>query len=113
MFSVGKRIGIGYLLMAVLLVGMGAAGLLAADRIGDALNRITGPVDATVRAVDKGIRGVLQQMIGVDMALSARPEKAQEQISAGSELSKNYDKYAKVDEIIKEILCGKGSCPIF
>jgi len=27
--------------------------------------------------------------------------------------SKNFDKYAKVDEIIKEILCGKGSCPIF
>ena len=77
MSSVGKRIGIGYLLMAALLVGIGAAGLLAADRISDALNRITGPVDTTVRAVDKGIRGVLQQMIGVDMALSARTEKAQ------------------------------------
>jgi methyl-accepting chemotaxis protein len=73
--------------MAVLLVGIGAAGLLAADRISDALNRITGPVDITVRAVDKGIRGVLQQMIGVDMALSARTEKAQQQITAGSELS--------------------------
>jgi len=73
--------------MAALLVGMGAAGLLAADRISDALNRITGPVDTTVRAVDKGIRGVLQQMIGVDMALSARTDKAQEQITAGSELS--------------------------
>jgi len=88
-FSVGKRIGIGYLLMAALLIGIGAAGLLASDRISDALNRITGPVDTTVRAVDKGIRGVLQQMIGVDMALSARSEKAQEQIAVGSELSAN------------------------
>jgi methyl-accepting chemotaxis protein len=86
-FSVGKRIGIGYLSMAALLVVIGLAGLLAADRISDALNRITGPVDSTVRAVDKGIRGVLQQMIGVDMALSARTQKAQTQIAIGSELS--------------------------
>jgi methyl-accepting chemotaxis protein len=91
-FSVGKRIGIGYLTMAALLVVIGLAGLLAADRISDALNRITGPVDSTVRAVDKGIRGVLQQMIGVDMALSARTEKAHKEIAIGSELSaKSFD----------------------
>ena len=27
--------------------------------------------------------------------------------------SKNFDKYSKVDKLIKEILCGKGNCPIF
>ena len=37
------------------------------------------------------------------------PAMLNEAISA----AKNYDKYAKVDEIIKEILCGKGHCPIF
>jgi hypothetical protein len=72
MFSVGKRIGLGYLLMAVLLVGIGLAGLLAVDRINAALNRVTGPVDATARAVGKGIRGMLLQMIGVDAARPAR-----------------------------------------
>ncbi len=38
MFTVGKRIGLGYLLMAALLVGIGLAGLLAVDRINAALN---------------------------------------------------------------------------
>ena len=27
--------------------------------------------------------------------------------------SKSFDKYSKVDKLIKEILCGKGNCPIF
>ena len=49
MFSIGKRIGFGYLLMALLLAGIGAAGVLATNRISDSLNRITGPVEATVR----------------------------------------------------------------
>ena len=87
MFSVGKRIGLGYLLMSVLLVGIGLAGLLAADRISTALNRITGPVNTTVRSVDKGIRGVLLQMIGVDMALTGRPDQALAQMTAGGDLA--------------------------
>jgi methyl-accepting chemotaxis protein len=77
MFTVGKRIGLGYLLMASLVVGIGLAGLLAVDRIDSALNRISGPVDATARAVDKGIRGVLLQMIGVDRALTGQGGPAQ------------------------------------
>ena len=88
MFSVGKRIGLGYLLMSVLLVGIGLAGLLAADRISNALNRITGPVNTTVRSVDRGIRGVLLQMIGVDMALTGQPDQAQAQIATGSDLAR-------------------------
>ena len=87
MSSVGRRIGISYLVIALLLVGIGLAGLHGADRISGALNRITGPVDNTARAVDKGIRGVLVEMIGVDMALSARSEKAKAQIDAGSKLA--------------------------
>mgnify|MGYP003641385530 CR=1 FL=1 len=27
--------------------------------------------------------------------------------------AKTFDKYSKVDKLIKEILCGKGNCPIF
>jgi methyl-accepting chemotaxis protein len=88
MFSVGKRIGLGYLLMSVLLVGIGLAGLLAADRISNALSRITGPVNTTVRSVDRGIRGVLLQMIGVDMALTGQPDRAQAQIATGSDLAR-------------------------
>ena len=84
MASVGRRIGFGYLSMAALIVVIGAAGLLATDRMSEALTRITGPVEDTVRAVDKGIRGVLLQMIGVDMALSGRAAKAAAQIEAGS-----------------------------
>ena len=37
------------------------------------------------------------------------PAMLNEAISA----SKNFDKYSKVDKLIKEILCGKGNCPIF
>lgn len=77
MFTVGKRIGLGYLLRAALLVGIGLAGLLAVDRINSAPNHISGPVDATARAVDKAIRGVLLQMIGVDTVLTGQGEPAQ------------------------------------
>ncbi len=84
MFTVGKRIGLGYLLMASLVVGIGLAGLLAVDRIDSALKRISGPVDATARAVDKGIRGVLLQMIGVDRALTGQGGPAQAQIAAAT-----------------------------
>ena len=89
MLNVGRRIGLGYLFMAALLVAIGVAGLLAAERISDALGRITGPVDSTVGAVDKGIRGVLLQMIGVDAALSGGAEKAGAQIASGGELASN------------------------
>lgn len=93
MLSVGKRIGVSYIVMAGLLICIGVAGLLGADRISDSLNRITGPVDDTVRAVEKGIRGVLVEMVGVDMALVARSEKAEKQIAAGSALAKDsFDK---------------------
>jgi methyl-accepting chemotaxis protein len=84
MFTVGKRIGLGYLLMASLVVGIGLAGLLAVDRIDSALKRISGPVDAPARAVDKGIRGVLLQMIGVDRALTGQGGPAQAQIAAAT-----------------------------
>ena len=89
MLNVGKRIGLGYLFMAALLAAIGTAGLLASERISDALGRITGPVDSTVGAVDKGIRGVLLQMIGVDAALGGGAEKADAQIASGSELAAN------------------------
>jgi methyl-accepting chemotaxis protein len=87
MFTIGQRIGIGYLLMAVLLATIGGAGLLGADRVSQVLDRITGPIDATTRAVDSGIRGVLQQMIGVDRALDGDAQAAQELIALGDTLA--------------------------
>jgi methyl-accepting chemotaxis protein len=88
MFTIGQRIGIGYLIMAILLGTIGGAGLLGADRISQVLDRIAGPIDATTRAVDSGIRGVLQQMIGVDRALDGNAEAAQELITLGDRLAK-------------------------
>lgn len=35
------------------------------------------------------------------------------QLNESKKSYQNLDKYRKVDEIIKEILCSKGSCPIF
>ena len=87
MLKVGARIGVGYLSMAVLMIAIGLAGLLSAERISDALARISGPVDATVTAVDSAIRGSLTQMIGVDMALAGRTAKATENIDAGRSLA--------------------------
>ena len=87
MSTIGKRIGISYLLMAVLLAVIGGAGLFAADRISQALDRITGPISTTTHAVDSGIRGVLQQMIGVDRALDGHDEEGRRLIAAGDALS--------------------------
>ena len=87
MSTIGKRIGISYLLMAVLLAVIGGAGLFAADRISQALDRITGPIRTTTHAVDSGIRGVLQQMIGVDRALDGHDEEGRRLIAAGDALS--------------------------
>jgi len=87
MSKIGKRIGISYLLMAVLLGVIGGAGLFAADRISQALDRITGPIRTTTHAVDSGIRGVLQQMIGVDRALDGHDEEGRKLIAAGDALS--------------------------
>ena len=87
MASVGSRIGLGYLFMALLVVMTGAAGLFAAERISAALDRITGPVESTVRAVDQGIRGVLLQMVGVDGALAGSKTQAAGQIETGSRLA--------------------------
>ena len=87
MFTIGRRIGLGYLLMTVLLVTIGGAGLFAADRISQVLERITGPISATTRAVDSGIRGVLTQMIGVDLALDGNAAEAKRQIDNGSQLA--------------------------
>jgi methyl-accepting chemotaxis protein len=87
MASVGSRIGLGYLFMALLVVVTGAAGLFAAERISGALDRITGPVDSTVRAVDQGIRSVLMQMVGVDRALAGNTTQAAGQIETGRRLA--------------------------
>ena len=46
MFTIGKRIGLGYLLMTLLLVTIGGAGLFASDRISRVLERITGPISS-------------------------------------------------------------------
>ena len=89
--TIGKRIGLGYLLMTVLLVTIGGAGLYAADRISQVLERITGPINATSRAVDSGIRGVLTQMIGVDLALDGNADEAQRRIDAGGQLGCGHD----------------------
>jgi methyl-accepting chemotaxis protein len=88
-FTIGKRIGLGYLLMAILLVVLGGAGLVAADRMSQVLDRITGPIDSTTRAVDNGIRGVLLQMIGVDQALDGNADAGRAQIEAGDALATN------------------------
>ncbi len=87
MQSIGKRIGISYLLMATLLAAIGSAGWFATDRLSQILDHVTGPVQGTTRAVDSGIRGVLLQMTGVDMALDGRADEAQRQIAAGSALA--------------------------
>jgi hypothetical protein len=86
-FTIGKRIGLGYLLMAMLLTVIGGAGLYAADRMSQVLDRVTGPIDATTRAVDSGIRGVLLQMIGVDQALDGNVDAGRAQIEAGDALA--------------------------
>ena len=59
MFTIGKRIGLGYLLMTVLLVTIGSAGLFAADRIAQVLEHITGPISATTRAVVQSISYII------------------------------------------------------
>ena len=63
-------------------------GLLAAERISDALGRITGPVDSTVGAVDKGHPRRIAADDRVDAALSGGAEK-QVQIASGGELASN------------------------
>ena len=87
MFTVGKRIGIGYLLMTLLIAMIGGAGLYSADRISAVLDRVTGPIQATTRAVNNGIRGVQQQMLGVDRALRGQTDEAERQISDGHGLT--------------------------
>jgi len=87
MFTIGRRIGLSYLLMALLLAVIGGAGLYAADRMSQVLDRITGPIESTTRAVDSGIRGVLLQMIGVDRALDGNEDSGRAQIDAGDALA--------------------------
>jgi len=85
--NVGQRIGLGYLLMALLLAGIGAAGLISVNRISSALGQSTGPVGSTSRSVDDGIRGVLLQMIGVDLALTGKSEEARVKIADADQLA--------------------------
>ena len=65
------------------------------------LDRVTGPIDATTRAVNSGIRGVQQQMIGVDRALRNRAlsngaDEAGQQITDGQRLA--IDSLASIAE---------------
>jgi methyl-accepting chemotaxis protein len=85
--SIGQRIGISYLLMAILLAVISVAGMLAASRMDQVLTRITGPIGTTTQAVANGIRGVQQQMIGVDQALDGRHDAGAAQIADGHRLT--------------------------
>ncbi|MCB1725678.1 MAG: methyl-accepting chemotaxis protein [Gammaproteobacteria bacterium] len=82
-FTIGQRIGISYLFMGLLLAVVGGAGLYAADRISDALGRVTGPISSTEHAVGNAVRGVLTEMVGVELALDGQEAEAQSQITTG------------------------------
>lgn len=96
MFSISQRIGISYLLMAALLTLIGGAGLFATDRVNQVLARVAGPIATTTQAVDSGIRGVLMQRIGVDLALDGHTAEARRRIDAGSDLATNA--FAKITD---------------
>lgn len=86
-WNVAGKIGVGYAAMALLLVAIGATGLLATERVGGALTFITGPVTTTTDAVNRGIRGVQLQMMAVDQALRGDTNGAMQQIAAGQDLT--------------------------
>ena len=85
--SIGKKIGTGYLVMAILLLVSGGAGYLATQQLASSLDFVTGPVNTTERAVSDGIRGVQTQMMGVDLALRTSINEANEELQLGSQLT--------------------------
>ncbi|MFM1891966.1 MAG: hypothetical protein RLZ44_1043, partial [Pseudomonadota bacterium] len=86
-FTVGTKLGGGYLVMILLLVASGVAGYFAASRLSASLQLITGPVQNTADSVAQGIRGVQTQMIAVDQALRLSYADAEGLLEQGRQLT--------------------------
>ncbi len=81
--SIAQKIGAGYLGMVLLLLASGAVGYFAAHKLSLALGLITGPVQQTTRAINKGIRVVQTQLIAVDELLRNDNEQNRRKLASG------------------------------
>ena len=86
--SVAQKIGAGYLVMVLLMLGSGAVGYLAVHKLSRALGLATGPVQETTEAINEGIRGVQEQLLGVDQALREDSPAARAAIGTGRRLTR-------------------------
>ena len=87
-FSIGAKIGGGYLVMGVLLVVSGLAGYRATRSVAQSLEFITGPVARTTAGVGQGIKGMYSQMLAVDQVLLGGSRSAQALLDEGAALTR-------------------------
>lgn len=87
MFKISTKLGIGNLVMAGLLLTVSLSGYLASERITRSLATITGPVNATGKAVANGIRGVQTQMLAIDEAVRDTGKDPDELLAPGRQLA--------------------------
>ncbi len=96
-FTVGAKLGAGYLALTLLLVASGVAAYLATNSLKDSLELVTGPVQGTADGVALGIRGVQMQMIGVDKALRLSIHEAGPILEQGRALTRQA--YRRITEL--------------
>ncbi len=87
--SIAQKIGAGYLGMVLLLLASGAVGYFAVHKFSLALGLITGPVQQTTGAINKGIRGVQTQLIAVDELLRNDNEQNRRKLASGQALMRS------------------------
>ena len=87
--SIAQKIGVGYLGMVLLLLASGAVGYFAVHKLSLALGLITGPVQQTTGAINKGIRGVQTQLIAVDELLRNDNEQNRRKLASGQALMRS------------------------
>lgn len=83
--SLKLKLGLGYFVMALLVLVGGGASYLSTGQLGDALDTVTGPVQSTSHAVSQGIQGVQLQMMAVEKALRLGIGQARDDLDQGKQ----------------------------
>ncbi len=71
--TIGRKIGVGFFVLGLMLVLCGAAGYWIESRLSSAMRFVTGPVWDTNQTVTQGIASVQGQLIEVDRILRGEP----------------------------------------
>lgn len=86
-FTIKVKLGVSYLLLALLVLIGGIAGYMSTGQMAGALGLVSGPVQGTSQAIATGIKGVQMQMMAVEKALRLGFDKAKDDLALGKEFT--------------------------